>query len=194
MVTTPLVKCFIWFEIALVCKWLSRLQVAARCLNAGFSERQSHNGASFPVSQNIFLLFQQRESDIWQCRLWWHAEKYILVFNMKWYFNEKIHYFHRLIIEIKHTSAQQHFLFFSFGCPVTLHRARKQSFSHLAEALPKAAYLLLATQEIQLLLGDRLSASLEELKWFSINFLDTHLFLFVQDTNQQTTWWHFTIQ
>ncbi len=62
MVTTPLVKCVIWFEIALVCKWLSQLHVAARLLNAGFSERQSHNGTSFLVSQNIFLLFQQRES------------------------------------------------------------------------------------------------------------------------------------
>lgn len=62
MVTTALVKCFIWFEIALVRKWLSQLQVAARLLNAGFSERLSHNGTSFPVSQNILLLFQQKES------------------------------------------------------------------------------------------------------------------------------------
>ena len=62
MVTTPLVKCFICLEIALVRKWLSQLQVAARLLNAGFSERRSHNGTSFPVSLKILVLFQQRES------------------------------------------------------------------------------------------------------------------------------------
>lgn len=33
MVTTPLVKCFIWFKIALVCKWLSQLYLS--CFSSG---------------------------------------------------------------------------------------------------------------------------------------------------------------
>lgn len=87
MVTTPLVKCFIWFKIALVCKWLSQLQVAATCLNAGLTERQNHNGTSFSAIQNILSLFQQRESDSVG---YGDMIKSFLLFNTKLYFSEKV--------------------------------------------------------------------------------------------------------
>lgn len=82
MVTNSLVKSFIW---------QSQLQVGARLLNAGVGERLSRNGISFSVNWNVFLLFQQRESDIWQCWLGWRAENSPLVFKIKWYFNDRIH-------------------------------------------------------------------------------------------------------
>lgn len=64
MVATPLVKCFIWFEIALVCKWLSQLQVAARPLNAGYSERQSHNGTFISSQPEHFLTFPKERQSV----------------------------------------------------------------------------------------------------------------------------------
>lgn len=76
MVTKLLLKHFNWFEFALVCKWLSHLQVPT-------SERQSHNGTLSLESQNIYVNFRANLT----CGNVVYTS--LVVFGMKLYFNEK---------------------------------------------------------------------------------------------------------